>query len=56
MPVIDKLAAAEGASIIDMHAALEGHPELEPDTVHPNQAGYLIMAQTVAKALTGKAP
>jgi lysophospholipase L1-like esterase len=56
IPLIDKIAKDEGVGLIDMHAALAGHPENEPDNVHPNAAGYLIMAQTVAAALTGKTP
>jgi lysophospholipase L1-like esterase len=56
IPLIDKIAADEGVGLIDMHAALAGHPEDEPDMVHPNAKGYLIMAQTVAAALTGKTP
>jgi len=55
MPLIDKVAAEENADVIDMHAALLAHPEMQPDRVHPNTAGAGIMAQTVADALTGKA-
>ena len=52
IPMIDKLAAEEQVGVIDMHAALEGKPELQPDHVHPNTAGAAIMAQTVADAIT----
>jgi lysophospholipase L1-like esterase len=54
IPLIDKLATDENVSLIDMHAALAGKPELLPDHVHPNTAGAGIMAQTVADAITGK--
>ncbi len=49
--IIDQVAHEEGATVIDMHAALEPHPELMPDRVHPNTAGAAIMAATVAKAI-----
>lgn len=52
--IIDALAREEGLEVIDMHAALEPHPELFPDRVHPNTAGAAIMAQTVAVAISGK--
>lgn len=56
LPLIDKLAAEESVDIIDMHAALAGHPEFQPDHVHPNTAGAGLMAQAAATALTGNAP
>jgi lysophospholipase L1-like esterase len=54
IPIIDRVAREEGATVIDMHAALESHPEMLPDRVHPNTAGAAIMAQTVAGAIAGK--
>lgn len=51
LPQIDKLAAEENVGEIDIHAALEGKPELLPDHVHPNEAGSEIMAETVAHAI-----
>ena len=54
IPVIDKLAAEESVDLIDMHAALAGHPEMLPDRVHPNNAGADLMAQAAVAALTGK--
>jgi lysophospholipase L1-like esterase len=54
MPIIDQIAQSEGATVIDLHAALAGQPHFVPDRVHPNDAGYAILAQTVANALTGK--
>lgn len=50
-PLVRQLAADEGASLIDVYAALEGKPELLPDTVHPNAAGARVIAETVADAL-----
>ena len=54
IPMIDKIAADENVDIIDIHAALAGKPEMQPDHVHPNNAGAGVMAQTIAAALTGK--
>jgi len=54
MPQIDKVARKKKIDIIDLHQALINSPELFPDRVHPNEAGELIMAKTVYKALAGK--
>jgi lysophospholipase L1-like esterase len=54
MPWIDQLATDENVGLIDMHASLVGHPELQPDRVHPNDQGAKILAETAAAALTGK--
>ncbi len=54
LPMLDKIAAEENATVIDIYAALKDHPEMLPDRVHPNTAGATIMARTVFKALTGK--
>lgn len=54
IPVIDKLAQKKHLQVIDMHAATDGMPQNFPDAVHPNEAGAIVMAATVYKALTGK--
>lgn len=54
IPVIDKLATEMKLSVIDMHAALAGHPEFIPDRVHPNAGGASAMAKAAYRALTGK--
>lgn len=54
IPVIEKLAKALNAGIIDVHGALEGHDELIPDKVHPNTEGATLIAKAVFKGLTGK--
>lgn len=42
----EKLAAATGALLVpDILGGLMGHAELMHDTIHPNGAGYKIMAQ-----------
>lgn len=54
IPLVDKLAEEKGLGVIDMHAALVDHPELQRDQVHPNDAGALLMAKAAYAALTGK--
>jgi len=51
VPIIRRVARAHDAEVIDVHAATEGQPELFPDGVHPNAAGYAIIAETVFAAL-----
>ena len=52
---VDKLAKDMDLGVIDMHKALEEHPEMLPDRVHPNTAGAGEMAGAAFTALTGKA-
>lgn len=54
-PMMQKLAREEKLPIIDLHAALQGHPELFTDGIHPDAQGAGLMAVTIAHALTGKA-
>ncbi len=53
-PMIDKIAQEMQTGVIDMHSALNDHPEMLPDRVHPNTAGATLMAKAAFKALTGK--
>jgi lysophospholipase L1-like esterase len=55
LPIIDQIAASLHLDEIDMHGALEGHPEDFVDTVHPNNAGAALMAKAAYKAITGNA-
>jgi lysophospholipase L1-like esterase len=54
IPKMDALAKEMKLDVIDMHAALDGKPELIPDRVHPNAKGAHEMARTAYAALTGK--
>jgi acyl-CoA thioesterase I len=56
VPLIRQTAMTEGAPVIDVFAALSNHPELFPDTVHPNAAADQLIAQTVFAALPPPAP
>ena len=53
VPILEKVARKEKLEgVIDLHAALEGHPEmLLDDGVHPNAAGVRKMAETVARVI-----
>lgn len=56
IPIIDRIAAEAKLDVIDMHAALEGKPQLLADRVHPNAEGAREMAETACRALTGRQP
>lgn len=53
---IRRMAAEEGAVLVDLHAAFERSPlawsELFADYIHPSAAGYTLMAQTWFDAIT----
>lgn len=53
-PLVRQAASATGATVLDLYAALSGKPELFPDTVHPNEAGAIAIAENVYTGLTGK--
>jgi len=52
IPIIDNIAASLHLPEIDMHAALEAHPEDFVDTVHPNKGGATLLAKAAYKAIT----
>jgi lysophospholipase L1-like esterase len=52
--IVDKVAKDCKIGLIDLHAPLKDHPEMLPDSVHPNSAGAAEMAKAVEKALIGK--
>lgn len=54
IPRIDAVARTLKLDVIDMHAALAGHPEFLPDRVHPNDDGARLMAAAAFAAITGK--
>jgi lysophospholipase L1-like esterase len=56
IPMIRAVAEKTGASVIDLHSALDGKAELFPDTVHPNDEGAKLVAAEIFHALTGKSP
>ena len=54
-PRVRALATELSLPLIDLHATFAGQSALVPDTVHPNAAGYTLMAHTVGDALLGLA-
>lgn len=54
IPEISRIARKEKLEVIDVHTATSGMPQSFPDNVHPNEAGAIVLAGTVYKALTGK--
>jgi len=52
-PTVRQLGANLGFEVIDMHAALAGHAEWFPDTVHPDSHGSTVMAAIVYTTLKG---
>lgn len=55
IPELRKLAAAEKLPVIDLNKPMNDHAEMVPDKVHPNDEGYQLMADVLAKALVRKA-
>ena len=47
IPMIKKLAKKNNLSVIDLHTAMDGMPELFPDRIHPNEKGAQVMAKAV---------
>ena len=50
-PLILQVAREVDAPTIDFYTPLAGKFELLPDTIHPNEQGYRIMAETAAAAI-----
>jgi lysophospholipase L1-like esterase len=53
VPLVKQAANETGCPIIDINTATKGMPQNFPDYVHPNDAGYQVIANTVYKAITG---
>ena len=51
IPMIKKVAKKNNLSVIDLHTAMDGMPELFPDKIHPNEAGANVMAKSVYQSL-----
>ncbi|RGX43668.1 GDSL-type esterase/lipase family protein [Bacteroides thetaiotaomicron] len=52
IPMIKKLAKKNGLSVIDLHTAMDGMPELFPDRIHPNEKGAQVMAKAVYQSIS----
>ncbi|WP_455584185.1 GDSL-type esterase/lipase family protein [Bacteroides sp.] len=55
MPMIDQVAEATGATIIDCHSPFEGKGYLTGDKIHPNDNGYILLANIIAHAIAPEA-
>ncbi|MES1184895.1 MAG: GDSL-type esterase/lipase family protein [Myxococcales bacterium] len=51
IPLIAQLAMEKHLPVIDLNTPTTNHPEYFGDGVHPNDAGYLVMANLVKKGL-----
>ena len=51
IPMIKKLAKKNDLSVIDLHTAMDGMPELFPDRIHPNEKGAQVMAKAVYQSI-----
>ena len=47
IPIVRQVARETAADIIDVRGAFDGKPELFADGLHPNDAGYALLATTV---------
>lgn len=52
IPMIKKLAKKNDLSVIDLHTAMDGMPELFPDRIHPNEKGAQVMAEAVYQSIS----
>jgi len=55
IPILRRVATAEGAEVIDLYGPLSGKKQFFPDKVHPNAEGAGLMAKEIHRALTGGA-
>lgn len=52
IPMIKKLAKKNDLSVIDLHTAMDGMPELFPDRIHPSEKGAQVMAKAVYQSIS----
>lgn len=52
IPMIKQLAKKNDLSVIDLHTAMDGMPELFPDRIHPNEKGAQVMAKAVYQSIS----
>lgn len=54
IPCVDKVSRQLGLPVIDLHIVTDNMPKNFPDTVHPNEQGAIVIAETVYKAVAEK--
>ena len=52
IPMIKKLAKKNDLSVIDLHTAMDGMPELFKERIHPNEKGAQVMAKAVYQSIS----
>lgn len=55
MPMIDQVAKETGVTIIDCHSPFEGKAYLTGDKIHPNDKGYVLLANIIARGIAPEA-
>lgn len=55
MPMIDQVAKETGATVIDCHTPFEGKGYLTGDKIHPNDKGYIFLADIIARSIAPEA-
>lgn len=55
-PMVRQVAAATGATLIDLYSAMGNQSIFQVDGVHPNDAGARLLAATIYRAVTGSEP
>ncbi|RFC45008.1 MAG: Lysophospholipase L1 [Verrucomicrobia bacterium] len=51
IPQLKEIAAEKKLGVIDLYTVLQGRPEMVPDKVHPNAAGYTLISEAVRQAI-----
>jgi hypothetical protein len=51
IPLIRQIAEEQKLPTIDLYTPTTGHPEYFGDGIHPNDAGYIVVAQTMRDGL-----
>jgi acyl-CoA thioesterase I len=49
IPAIKKVAQTNNSTVIDLYQPLSNHVEFFPDSIHPNEAGAMTIAEVIAK-------
>ena len=49
IPMVKKIAKAEGVKLIDFYTPMETKSELAPDGIHPNSEGAALIAKIVSE-------
>ena len=53
IPLLRKIARKEGVFTLDMYSVFEGHSEMFPDQIHPDDRGVALMADAFYQCLSG---